>query len=289
MKSQILIRLLAGLVLLAACKGKGSYEVVNNASADSIKMDSTALSGSKLVKTANARFKVKRVQKTSEAISAMTTGYNGMVMHHETNSTADRSQDIRISNDSVMRVTAFNTNATMTVKIPSEKLDEFMNKVAGMGVYVNNRTMNITDKSFDYLSAQLKLKSRRELVSQQKTGKVIIKNPANVLALKDDMVDQQVNSKQIDDEVKNSIVILSFYESNTINKEIIANDDPSAYNLPFFKRVAMAGQNGWAIFVDFIVAVTNLWVFVFAAIVIWIMAKHYRKRLLVKPGLPGSN
>jgi hypothetical protein len=290
MKLQILIPLLAGVVLLAACKGKGgSYEVVNNASADSVKFDSAKADQAKLVKIANARFKVKNVQKTSEAIAALTTGYSGMVMHHETSSTAERSEDIRISNDSVMRVTAFNTTATMIVKIPSEKLEEFMNNVAAMGVYVNNRTMDITDKSFDYLSAQLKLKSRRELVSQQKTGKVIIKNPANVLALKDDMVDQQVNNREIDDAVKNSIVSLGFYESNTINKEIIANDDPSAYNLPFFKRLAMAAQNGWVIFVDLMVAITNLWVLAVAAILVWVIVRNIRKRLVVKTELPMSN
>ena len=38
-----------------------------------------------------------------------------------------------------MRVTSFNTTADMTVKVPSAKLDDFMNQVAQMGIYVNNR------------------------------------------------------------------------------------------------------------------------------------------------------
>src|SRR5205814_603803 len=110
-----------------------------------------------------------------EHISALTTGVNGMVMHHQMGSTAERSLDVHISDDSVMRVTSFNTSAEMTVKIPCSKLEEFMNQVGHMGIYVNNRGMDITDKSLDYLSSQLKLKSRTELVSQQKKGKIIIK------------------------------------------------------------------------------------------------------------------
>jgi len=236
----------------------------------------------KLVKTAAISFKVKNVQQTAEHITALTTSINGMVMHHQMGSAAERSQDVRISNDSVMRVTSFNTTADMTVKIPSEKLEAFMDEVGHMGIYVNDRNMDITDKSLDYLSSQLKLKSRMELVNQQKQGKVIIKNPEHVLNLKDDMIDQQIGNRQIDDAVKNSIVTLSFFQSNTINKEVIANDDPSAYNLPFFKRLGIALENGWALFVDMIIGMANIWVFILAGFGIWMIIRFYKKKVLVK-------
>ncbi len=284
MKTKFLIPLLAGLGLFCACKGhggsSGDYEVVNNSSAatDSTKLDSVNFSKAKLVKTAGIHFKVKNVQQTAEHITALARGINGMVIHHQMGSTAERSDDIRISNDSVMRVTSFNTTAEMTVKIPSTKLEDFMDQVGHMGIYVNDRTMDITDKSLDYLSAQLKLKSRTELISQQKRGKVIIKKPEDVLNLKDDMIDQQIGNRQIDDAVKNSIVTLSFYQSNTINKEIIANDDPSAYNLPFFKRLGMAVESGWGLFVDVIIALANIWVFILAGIGVWMMIRYYRNK-----------
>lgn len=282
MKTNFLIPLIAGLGLLCACKGKGSasgdssYEVARTGAADSVKVDSAMLNQFKLVKTAGMRFKVKNLPQTTQQITALTEKYNGMVIHHQMESTAEKSLDVRISNDSVMRVTSFNTTADLTVKIPSSKLNEFMNQVAIMGIYVNNRSMDITDKSLDYLSAQLKLKNRTELVDQQKKGKVVIKNPVNVMLLKDDMVDQQVGNRQIDDAVKNSIITLSLYQSNTINKEIIANDDPAAYNLPFFQRVGRSLANGWEIFVDVIVCIANLWVFIMAGISVWLIIRYYK-------------
>ena len=136
------------------------------------------------------------------------------------------------------------------------------------------------------MAARLKLKNRNDLISQQKAGKVVIKNPANVLALKDDMVDQQIGNKQIDDEVKNSTVSLSFYQSNTIYKETIANDDPSAYNLPFFKRLGGSIENGWSIFENVVLGLANLWVFVIAGIIVLIVIRHYRNKrpiIVVKP------
>jgi hypothetical protein len=201
-----------------------------------------------------------------------------MVIHHQTGSVVERSKDIRISDDSTMRVSSLTTTAEMTVKIPSEKLDEFMNRVSHMGLYVNNRRMDIEDKSLAYLAAQLKLKNRRELLAQQKTGRVIIKDPTAVINLKDDVVDEQINNKGIDDKVKNSVVSLSFYQSNTINKEVIANDNPSSYDLPFFKRLAMAFGNGWMLFKELLLGLVNLWVFIAAGIGLWLVIKAYGKR-----------
>ena len=281
MKAKIILVVLAGVALLAACKGKrGSEEFASSAdtTVSTSRAFDTARLETKLVKTADMRFKVKDVQQTSEKITALTTGYKGMVMHHQVESSGMRSVDIRKSEDSIIRVTSFSTTADITVKIPSQKLEEFMNEVAHMGAVLNVRRMDISDKSLEYMAARLKLKNRNDLISQQKAGKVVIKNPTNVLALKDDMVDQQIGNKQIDDEVKNSIVSLSFYQSNTIYKETIANDDPSDYNLPFFKRLGGSIENGWAIFENVVLGLANLWVFVIAGIVVWMVIRHYRNK-----------
>jgi len=98
------------------------------------------------------------------------------------------------------------------------------------------------------------------------------------LNLKDDMIDQQIGNRQIDDAVKNSIVTLNFFQSNTINKEVIANDDPSAYNLPFFQRLVMAVQNGWGLFVDVVIGMANIWVFILAGIGVWMLVKYYKSK-----------
>ena len=288
MKIIFLIPLIAGLGLLYACRGKSGpeYEAINNgsSSSDSTKFDSAALSQPKLVKTAEIRFKVKNVRQTAERIINLTQSINGMVIHQHIGSNVEGSHDIRISDDSVMRVSSLITDADMTVKIPSVKLEEFISQVAHMGLYITNQRMDITDKSLDYLTAQLKLKSRAELVSQQKKGRIVIKDPANVLLLKDDMVDEQIGNRQIDDAVKNSIITLSFYESNTIARETIANDDPAAYNLPFVKRLGMAVENGLTLFADFVIGVANLWLFILAVLGLWLLIRYYRKKpvILVK-------
>lgn len=279
MKNKIANLLLAGVVLLAACKGSSNYET-DNTKADSVSVKGvdSASTQPKIIITAEMGFKVKNVQQSSENITALTAQYKGTIVHHQTTSTVNNSHDVKLSDDSIMRVSAMNTNCEIMAKIPSEKLDEYMTKVSKMGIYVTLSKMDLEDRSLDYLSSQLKVNGRKEFLNQHKKGKVVIKNPADVLMLKDDLIDEQISNRRIDDAVKYSVVNLNFYQSNTILKEIIANDDPSSYSIPFFKRVGLAVNNGWFAFKEFMLMLVNAWVFITGGIVIWVTLRNYKKK-----------
>ena len=266
--------------MAVSCKSKGDYKAFNASSSDSalVAADSVSPQQAKLVKTADMRFKVKNVEQTSENIASLTTKYNGMIMHHDITASDEQTSDTRLNNDSVIRVSRFNTTADMTVKIPSEKIEDFLDAVSHMSVYVNVRRMDIEDKSLDYLSSQMKLNSRKELVSQQKAGRVVFKNPDAVLDLKDGLVDEQINNRKIDDEVKYSVISLDFYQSNTISKEIIVNDDPESYKLPFGNRLLIAFGDGWSLFKELLIVLANMWVFIVAAIGVWVAIRWYKQR-----------
>jgi hypothetical protein len=284
MKSKIFIAI-AGIALLAACKGRnGSYEIVNNSSsADTASVssasDTAAYAKPKLVKTADMSFKVKSVQQTGDSIAMLTNRYSGIVMHHQMGSEIEKSENIRVSNDSIRQVTVYKTTADMTVKVPSTKLEDFMNHVGRMAVLTMSRKMDIEDKTFDYISAQLKVKNRREWVAQNnKQDKEAAKDPDAVLALKDGMVDTQVNNLKTDAAVKYSTIVLSFYQDKTISKQLIANDDTSAYHPPFFSRLLMALANGWYIFSEIILGLANMWMFVLACAAMWAGYKIYKRK-----------
>lgn len=293
MKSKILIPLLAGAVLLGACKGNMDAksaadtvgEAVSNQKAALRKADSFKTSP-KLVKKADIHFKVKNVQQTSEQIAALTSTLNGMVIHHTINSTSENSADIKRSNDSIMRVTVVNTTAEMTVKIPPANLENFMLQVSRMGIYINNSHMEISDKSLEYLSTQLKLKNQNERIARDKKETNTAKSPDDILAFKNNMVDQQINNRRTDDSVKNSVVVLSFYESNVVTREIIANNDLSAYNPPVSRQLGMSFENGWNVFVSLLVALANAWVIFPMGFGVWMLVRYIKKK---RPPLLAKN
>ncbi len=270
MKTKIICLGICFALFLAGCEGKKTYEIAHTAadSASTGAKTDTTVSAPKLIKTANMNFKVKNVQRTCENVSALTTSYQGLVMHHAMQSSVQRSYDNPISRDSVIHVSSYNTIADMTVRIPSNRMDEFMNTVGKMAVYINTRNMDIEDKTLDYLSSNLKVQSRSEIIAQQKTNNIKIKNAESVMALKDDLIDQKINNRRIDLETKYSTISLSFYQTNTVAREVVLNDDPSNFRVPFFAQLRNAIANGWFGFTEVVIYLANIWVlFVFVAAV----------------------
>jgi hypothetical protein len=272
------------LIFIVGCSGKKGHYEVSTADSTSVLSNGSAADSDKpkFVKTANMRFKVKDVQRTGESISALTTSMQGMVMHHSLATSIERSTDVVSSSDSVMRFSSYNTNADMTVRVPSDKMEEFMNQVGHMAVFVNTRNMDIQDKTLDFLASQLKVTGRNEIIAQQKKRLVKIKSIDDVLALKDDQVDKQIDNRRIEDAVKYSTIGLNFYQSNTVAKELIVNDDPSNYSLPFFRRLGNAFVNGWIIFDEGLIALANIWVFILIVVAGVLAYRHYTKKPIVR-------
>jgi hypothetical protein len=284
MKIKLIAPLLAGLGLLCACGGRKLSETTDTTSTlSSVKVEratskaDTIQISSKEIKKADIRFKVKDVQQTAERITALTASLNGTVVHHFIHSTTGDSVNIQKSKDSLLRVTVINTSAGMTVKIPPGNMESFMVQVAKLGIYTNNSYMDIGDKSLEYLATRLKLKNQRDLLKQRKSDSTA-KDPDNLLAFKNNMVDQQIGNRRIDDSVKNSVITLNFYQSSFVNRELVANVDLTAYQLPFFTRIGISLDNGWRLFVDVIVALANIGVLVPIAAAIWIVARYYNRK-----------
>jgi hypothetical protein len=281
MKMSYLLVLLAALCLFGACTKGGNHESEFNkdviSSADTVSADSN---GAKLIKTAQVDMKVKDVAKVSEDVTRLTAHYHGMVMNHHLQSEGVRSEDMKLSSDSLQRVTVYSTTATMTVKVPPAALNQFMSDVSELGLHVNVKRMDIEDKTFDYITSQLYQNSRKELVNQQKTGAVKFRDPTAILRVSDDMANEQVNNIRIDHAIQYSVVDLSLAQSNTVSIEHIANDDTSVYQISFMRRMAFALTNGWTLFADFFLGVINLWVFIVLGVVAWLIIKYYKIKLI---------
>jgi len=290
MKTKILIPL-AGVALFCACKGAGSGS--QSADYDTAKSQATAVStvktdpgqaakssqvAPKLVKTASMHFKVKSVQQTSDQIAALTAGCNGRVIYHTINSVPGDSTTIHKTDDSLLKITVLNVTGDMTVRIPSAKVETFVGQVAQMGMVVNSFKFEINDKTFDYLATRLKVKNQKEREGSSESGSANLKDPDNLLNYKNHIIDQQINNLKTDDSVKNAVIALSFYEGNVIHKELVANPDLSAYNLPLSTRMGTSFKNGWAVFVDFMVELANFWVLAPIGGLIWMVLRYYNRR-----------
>jgi hypothetical protein len=282
MKMSNLLVLLDVLCLFGTCKSNGHHESESYrkmaSSADTVSVDTAV---AKLVKTAQVDMKVKDVARVSEEITQLTTAsYKGMVMNHHLQSEEVRSEDMKLSADSIQRVTVYHTTAAITVKVPPASLNQFMSEVSKLGLHVSVKRMDIEDKTFDYLTSQLYQSNRKELADQQKAGKVKFKDPTMLLRVSDDMANEKVNNLRINSAIQYSVVDLNLSQNNTVSIEHMANDSPSAYQISFLKRMAFALSNGSTLFADFLIGVANLWVFLLVGVLAWITARYYKIKLI---------
>lgn len=254
-----------------------SYESADVTAANLEKAD-TALA-EKIIKTADMRFRVRDVQDTKALLSAAIKAEGGNIAEFTIQSHIQQTDKVKYSADSLLELTAYRTEGTVTAKIPSDKLDEFTNNVAKMAVFVDFQSMKLDDQSLVYLSNKLKNQNRAEAANQlDKHASKKSNSVGTALGIKDDYVDKKIQNMQIDSRVQYSNITLNFYQDNTVKKMIVANDSLYDYKPDFLRRFVLNIQNGWMIFKEFILMLTNLWMLILLLLAGYFTFRYYRKR-----------
>lgn len=255
------------------------------ASADAVdtqelnKEPADTIAAEKIIKTADMRFRVKDVQNTKEQLSKTIKAEGGTVAEFSIESTIQETDKVKQSTDSLKEITSYRTQGYLVAKVPSEKLDEFTNTIAKMAVFVDNQSMKMDDQSIAYLSNKLKAQNRVDAI--EKINKVASKKSANVessLYIKDDYVDKRIENMQIDSRVKFSTITLNFYQDNTVKTMIVANDNLYDYRPAFINRLWLGIVNGWTIFKEIIIAISNLWMLILVGIAIFFTIKYFIRK-----------
>ncbi|SDL33321.1 protein of unknown function [Pedobacter sp. ok626] len=243
---------------------------------------------SKIIKTADMKFRVKDVQSTKEKISAILKTEGGAIGEVSIISNIQNTEKVKYSTDSLLELTAYRTEGLMVARVPSEKLDDFTNQVARMAVFVDHQSLKFDDQSLSYLTSELKSINREEAVAQlekkanKKKEVIASKDVSKSLALKDEYVDQKVKNMSINSRVQYSDVTLNFYQDHTVKQIVVGNDNLSDYRPPFFQRVIINLQGGWFIFKEFILMLLNIWsILVLIAAGYFVYRYYKRQRKLI--------
>nr|WP_068891852.1 DUF4349 domain-containing protein [Pedobacter panaciterrae] len=251
-----------------------------NSDSTSANLEATdSLLSEKIIKTADMRFRVKDVQNTKEKLSSAIKTEGGTIAEFTVQSNIQQTEKVKYSTDSLLELTSYRTEGLIIAKVPSDKLDEFTNKVAKLAVFIDHQLLKMDDQSIVYLSNKLKNENRVEAVEQlNKHANKKSNNVETALSLKDDYVDKKIDNLMIDSKVQYSTITLNFYQDNTVKSILIGNDDLYSYRPNFFTRLGLSFQNGWYIFKEFILVAMNLWVWILIGAAAYFSFKYYRKR-----------
>lgn len=274
MKNVALLFVFCFIVCLPGCRNSGDQKTHDGALSDSTSITGLTGDSVKLVKTAGINFKVKNTEQSIRAVATLVKQFGGSIAYQNLNAEEEGRNELKISTDSVLVVAVVAPRADITVRVPSQSLEDFLFSVADLGYYTGTSRLQVDDKSLLYLENALKQRNRSITSSAPtlRNGK-----PASVLetiAVQDEAIEQQIANKAIDGDVHYSTVNLSLFQNPIVRREIVANTNIADYNLPFHQRFRNAIFDGWAYFIEVFVALAHLWVFAIIGCVIFFWYKH---------------
>ncbi|QSW90092.1 MULTISPECIES: DUF4349 domain-containing protein [Flavobacterium] len=279
--------------LLFSCK-KADYATSETAD---YAVDSTAISSSaavekkdsnqKFIRTADLKFKVKNVVKSTYAIENAVQKFGGFVTYTNLQSTIQDQIKTKISQDSTLETTKFTVENNITIRVPNTQLDTVIKTIARQIDFLDFRVIKADDVSLKLLGNQLSQKRNSESADRitkaiDNKGKKVndIVDAENTLANQKEANDNAVlNNLSLKDQINFSTVTLQLYQNQTVKQEVTASEkDGSSYEPNLGIQIVDALKNGLYIIQAVFVFFLNLWPFILIAIGCYLAYKKYFKK-----------
>jgi hypothetical protein len=270
------------IALLFSCKKADATS--GEETADYAVTDSTAVSSSaavekkdskqKFIRTADIKFKVRNVVKSTYAIENATQKFGGFVTYTNLQSTIQDQIKTKISQDSTLETTKYTVENNITIRVPNTQLDTVIKTIAKQIDFLDFRVIKADDVSLKLLSNQLSQK--RNVNNEKRVEKAIdtkgkkiddIMEAENTLANQKEANDNSIiDNLSMQDQINFSTITLQLYQNETIKQEITASEkDSNAYKPNLGIQIIDSLKSGWYILEAIFVFLLNLWPFILIA------------------------
>ncbi|SFD65460.1 DUF4349 domain-containing protein [Flavobacterium phragmitis] len=282
--------------VLFSCK-KADYNPAETTSDAKILADSTAISSSaaverkdskqKFIRTADIKFKVKNVVKSTYAIENAVQKFGGFVTYTNLQSNILDQIKTKISQDSTLETTKYAVENNITIRVPNTQLDTIIKSIAKQIDFLDFRVIKADDVSLKYLANELSQK--RNAASAQRVenaiatkGKKIndIIDAENTLDNQKEASDNRtIENLSLQDQINFSTVTLQIYQNETIKQEIIAGEKDSTFYKPNLGiQIIDALKSGWNILQAILIFFINIWPIILIGLGGFFLYKKYFKK-----------
>ncbi|GAB4093690.1 DUF4349 domain-containing protein [Flaviaesturariibacter terrae] len=272
------LALAAAVLLLASCQhaanenpqysGKEMADTTGYAGAVTADTIAAAAPGSKLVKTAALQLQVASVHEGSRALTELAKSLGGALRRQHVAANETGRRELKRGADSLLVLHALAPSAALTVRVPSDRLDEFLFEAARVASFVQSSDLDVDDRTLDFVSAQWRAENRARFLASSRTSPKVTGSTQG-LVIRDEEAGQRLDQRAIDDVVRYSTVRIELAGAPLLRREVIADTNLDSYSPGFGSRLGDALKNGWGLFENLLVAGANLWVFLLAALLAW--------------------
>ena len=274
--TKIVMTLLAfGLVL--SCKQASNRDEAAYENAESTVMDSAISSSAavvdknstrKFIRTADVKFKVKNVAKSTYAIEDATSKFGGFVTYTNLQSAIYEEDKTKVSQDSTLVTTKYKVENNITIRVPNTKLDTVIKTIAKQIDFLDYRIIKADDVSLQMLSNEMAQKrsnsSERRLEkaidSKGKKLNQIVDAEENLDLKKEQNDASKIQNLSLNDQVNFSTITLNIYQDESIKQKMIANEKSiNSYRPNIGLQILDSLKTGWFMFESIIATIVLLW------------------------------
>jgi hypothetical protein len=293
-------KIIVGLIIaiyISACAPGNRESMEKNAVADSTSnafiSSSAAVENNKdtthkFIRTADLKFKVKSVIKSTYNIEDITNRQGGFVTYTNLTSNIDHVTNIAVSADSSLETTYYTVSNSIIIRVPNTRLDTTLKEISKNIDYLDYRIIKADDVALQILSNNLTQK--RSAKNEQRLtnaidnrGKKLNETTVaeEVLLSKQEQADNaRVSNLSLMDQINFSTINLSIYQRQTIKRELISNDkNIDAYDPGFGSKILDALKFGWDILATFLVFLVKLWGLFLFGIIAYILYRKFGNKL----------
>lgn len=241
----------------------------------------------KFVRTADIKFKVKNVAKSTGVIEDATTRFGGFVTYTNLQSTINDEDRTKVSPDSTLVTTKYTVENNMTIRVPNTQLDTVIKTIANQIGFLHYRVIKADDVTLQMLSNKMAQKrsastEKRIATAIDTKGKKlnqVMDAEENLDAKKEAYDAKTLENLSLKDQVNFSTLTLLVYQDQTIKQEMIANEKSvNAYRPNIGLQVWDSIKTGWFVLENIISFVVLLWPFALIGFLGFLGYKKFLKK-----------
>jgi hypothetical protein len=295
--SKISLLIFSALLLIISCKQAETTDEEAPASNEKTEMSTDVIgktkpntmppSQRKFIRTADIKFKVKNVSKSTDAIENATRKYGGFVAASKLESTIHQELSTKISQDSTLETTKYTVENNITLRVPNTQFDTVVKTIAKEIAFLDSRNIKADDVALQLLSNEMAQSRNVEHQNRLKTAIDTKGKKLNQIVDSEDKVDathaeqdaKKIENLTLQDQVNFSTVTLHIYQRETIKQEVVANEkDPHAYQPTLGLQLMDSVKSGWYILEGILVFIVQIWSLILLGVLIFLLFKKYTKR-----------
>lgn len=227
------------------------------------KMDSIK----KFIRTADIKFKVKNVERSTYKIEDIINHFDGFVTNTNLNCRINYTESFRIKEDSVLERKHFVVENSITFRVPKFQLDTTLKQIVSQIDFLDHRIITAEDVSFAALKNQMHQKRfgryqkriTKATDKSEKTNAVV--NAENGLYEKEADADQSIiNDVILNDKVEYSTVTMYIYQDEKVRNDVVFSQQHfDTYRPSFGSEFVKSLKFGWRLVEEIFLLIVKLW------------------------------